>query len=56
MPGTVQESSIVALSVSTSPRMSPKATVWPSLTFHFTKVPTDIVSESLGISIISAIG
>jgi len=26
------------------------------LMFHFTKVPTDIVSESFGISIISAIG
>jgi hypothetical protein len=49
-------SSIVALSVSTSASMSPALTGSPSFFSHLTSVPTVMVSLSLGISMMSAMG
>ena len=42
---------MVALSVSTSAMTSPLSTLSPTFFFHFTSVPSVIVSLSLGIVI-----
>ena len=54
-PSSKFSSSMVALSVSISASVSPLATVSPTFLCHLTTVPTDIVSLSFGISIITDI-
>ena len=56
VPSKNDSSSIVALSVSTSARMSPDFTASPSFRSHLTSVPTVMVSLSLGMSMIWAMG
>ena len=51
VPSSTASNSIVALSVSISARMSPEATVSPSLTSHFASVPSSMVGDSAGMSI-----
>ena len=48
-PSSTASNSIVALSVSISARISPDATVWPTLTSHLASVPSSMVGESAGI-------
>jgi len=56
VPSKKLSSSIVALSVSTSARMSPVLTGSPSFLSHLMSVPTVMVSLSLGISMMLAMG
>ena len=51
VPSSKASISMVALSVSTSARMSPISTWSPTFLCHLMRVPSVIVSESLGISI-----
>ena len=48
IPSSGDSSSIVALSVSISAKISPELTCWPSLTSHLTKFPCSIVGERAG--------
>ena len=48
-PSSIDSTSIVALSVSISARISPEETVSPSFTSHFDSVPSSIVGERAGI-------
>ena len=50
MPSSNASISMVALSVSTSAMTSPTRTLSPSFFFHFRRVPSVMVSASLGIS------
>jgi hypothetical protein len=56
VPSSKLCNSIVALSVSMSAMTSPDETFCPGTTFHFTTVPTSIVSESRGILTSSVMG
>ncbi len=49
-PSSKFSNSMVALSVSISAKISPLTTLSPTDLYHFTTVPTDMVSLSLGIS------
>ncbi len=51
VPSSNASISMVALSVSTSARMSPISTLSPTCLCHLMRVPSVMVSESLGISI-----
>ena len=51
LPSSGDSSSIVALSVSISAKISPETTLSPSLTNHFTKLPVSIVGDKAGRSI-----
>ena len=50
-PSSGDSSSIVALSVSISAKISPESTSSPSLTNHFTKLPVSIVGDNAGSNI-----
>ena len=55
MPSSTASTSIVALSVSISARMSPDLTLSPSFLSHLMSLPFSIVGDSAGIRILVGI-